>query len=146
MLTALTINTYQEKNPIKRLINKVKGNKINVSVKSSRGVSLRHIQYENITGKVNWLRLDSVIGAQRNHLLCDEKIIFPPNMGFKRFQSDEFNCRLCTNMGLYILSKLQAPEKIDVALYDKNGENSDLIAFLLKFSRNVTVVTENIEV
>lgn len=145
MLTALTVTDKTEKSFFKKIVNFFKGNKIKVEINSARGVTLRHVEYINRTGKINWQKLDSVIGAQRNHLLCSADISFPKSMGFRRFYSEEFSQRLCSNMGLFILSKLQHPERIKVALYDPEGDCADLAEFLLQYSENVLIVTDNTE-
>ena len=143
MLTALTVTSKTENVWIKKLINHIKGNKIKVDIKQVRGVTLRHIEYINRTGKINWNEIDKIVGIQRNHLLCSEYLELPVNMGYKRFESPEFNQRLCTNMALYVLSKIENPQNINVCLYDIKGESADYLIHLLKYCPEARVITQN---
>lgn len=146
MLTALTVTNKTEKFCIKRIINYICGNKIEIEVKQVRGVTLKHIEYINRTGKINWQEIDRCVGIQRNHLLCSKYLQLPENMGYRRFYSEEFAKRLCTNMALYILSKLEKPRELKVCLYDKDGENADALIHFLKYSPEIKVITQNREV
>lgn len=145
MLTALTVTNKTDKVWFKRLINYIKGNKIKTEVKQVRGVTLRHIEYTNRTGTINWDEIDRFVGIQRNHLLCSEYLELPKNMGYKRFYSDEFAKRLCTNMALYVLDKVKNTENIKVGLYDISGDSSDVLIHLLKYCPNTITVTDNNE-
>lgn len=145
MLTALTVTNKTDKLWIKKIINYIKGNKIKININQVRGVTLKHIEYINRTGKINWQEIDKYVGVQRNHLLCSKYLELPEHMGYKRFNSDEFSQRLCTNMALFILSKLEKPEDIKVCLYDINGESADVLKHFLKYSAETKVVTHNRE-
>jgi hypothetical protein len=125
------------------VINKIRGNKINVQIKNARGVSLRHVTYISRNGKLDWTQLNFLIGTQRNHLLCDENIVLPSNMGFRRFDNVDFKNRLAENMGLYILSQLDN-ENIKVGLYDVKGESTDVLKHLVKHCSCPVVVSDNL--
>ena len=142
MLTALTIKNETSKKWYKKIVNKLKGNSVDVQLKSARGVSLRHITYTDRKGKIDWTRLNAMIGNQRNHLLCSEQIILPSKIGFRRFQNNEFKTRLASNLAIYILSKLD-DKNIKVGLYDLKGEYTEILPYLVKYSANSVVVTEN---
>ncbi len=145
MLTALTVLNQEEKNIFKKIIAHIKGNKIKTEVNQVRGVVLRHITYYNCTGKINWKEIDKYVGIQRNHLLCSEYLDLPREMGYRRFYSSDFVQRLCTNMALYILSKLKNPKEVKVCLYDINGESVDMLQSLLELCPEARVVTQNTE-
>ena len=145
MLTALTVVNKWEKNFIKRIFSYIKGNKINVDVNEVRGVVLRHITYINRRGKINWSEIDKFVGIQRNHLLCSEYLKLPKSMGYKRFYSEDFLQRLCTNMALYILSKTENPQDLKVCLYDINGDSADILIKLLELCPETRVVTQNLD-
>lgn len=145
MLTALTVINKTEKNFFKRILAYFKGNKIKTDVNQVRGVMLRHINYINRTGKINWQEIDKYVGIQRNHLLCSEYLQLPKDMGYKRFYSEDFVKRLCTNMALYILSKVENSSDIKVCLYDVNGESADMLHNLLKICPEARVITQNAE-
>lgn len=143
MLTALTVTDKTEKLWFKKAVNLVKGNKIRIETNQVRGVTLKHIEYINRTGKINWQEIDRWVGVQRNHLLCSEYLRLPADMGYKRFYSEDFTKRLCTNMALYILSRLEKPESVNVCLYDRKGESPDALLHFIKLSPKIRVITEN---
>lgn len=145
MLTALTIENKSEKKFFKKIIASIKGNKIKTEVNQVRGVILRHITYINYTNNINWQEIDKYVGIQRNHLLCSEYLDLPKDMGYKRFYSNDFVQRLCTNMSLHILSKLDNPNEVKVCLYDINGESVDMLQNLLEICPEARVVTQNTE-
>ncbi len=146
MLTALTIKKEESRKWYKKLFNYVRGNSLYSEIKSARGVVLRDITYICRNGTVNWYALDSEIGAQRNHLLCDDSIVFPKNMGFKRFENTDFKRRLACNLGIYILSKLKGElPDIKTALYDPAGECPDALKGIVNFCGNINVVSDNAE-
>ncbi|MBQ5346566.1 MAG: hypothetical protein IIU39_00730 [Ruminococcus sp.] len=146
MLTALTIENVKTDKWYKKLINMIRGNSLNVEIKSARGVVIRDIKYINRNGAVNWFELDREIGAQRNHLLCNDSVIFPEGMGFKRFCNKAFKIQLACNLGIYALSKLKGglPD-IKVGLYDKNAECVNVVEELVNYCKNIFVVTDNTE-
>ncbi|MGN0489574.1 MAG: hypothetical protein ACI4HO_09960 [Ruminococcus sp.] len=145
MLTALTIESLPKENWYKNIFNKIRGNSVKTQVKSARGVALRHITYINRTGKIDWFKLDSIIGSQRNHLLCSEDIILPTELGFKRFDNKEFKIRLSANFGIYVLSKLgEKADLIKTGFFDPKGECTEILGGLLKYSSNVVVVSDNL--
>lgn len=143
MLTALTVTDRTEKLWFKKAINFIKGNKINIKVNQVRGVTLKHIEYINRTGRINWNDIDRRVGISRNHLLCSEYLQLPDNMGYKRFYSEDFAKRLCTNMAMYILSKLENPQRLKVCLYDREGESADSLAQFVRYAPEIRVITEN---
>lgn len=143
MLTALTIKNAIPKNYLGKIFNTIRGNSINIEIKSARGVVLRDIVYINRNGKINWYALDSEIGAQRNQLLCSDNIIFPKNSGFKRFENIEFKIQLACNLGVYVLSKLKSEiPDIKVGVFDKNAYCIGLLDELINYSGNIFVVTD----
>lgn len=143
MLTALTVNDKTSKKWYGKIVNKIRGNKVEVEVKNARGVVLRHIVYSNRTGKIEWGKLGSIIGNQRNHLLCSGSIVFPKKSGFKRFESTEFKTRLASNLCIYILSQLEMKD-IKVGLYDVKGQYTEILPYLVKYTSNLVVVTDNL--
>ena len=145
MLTALTIESLPKENWYKNIFNKIRRKSVKTQVKSARGVALRHITYINRTGKIDWFKLDSIIGSQRNHLLCSEDIILPAELGFKRFDNKEFKIRLSANFGIYVLSKLgEKADLIKTGFFDPKGECTEILGGLLKYSSNVVVVSDNL--
>ena len=118
MLTALTIDNQLQDKWYRKLFDRIRGNSLKVEIKSARGVTLRHIIYTNRIGRINWMKISSVIGSRRNNIICDENISLPSELGFRRFENTEFSIRLATNMGVYILSQLdKTADKIKVGFF-----------------------------
>lgn len=145
MLTALSITEKIEKNKLKHLFNIIRGNKITITLKQSGGVTLRRLQYFNRNGKINWDIIDEYVGIQRDGILCSEYLELPADMGYRRFASEEFSKRLCTNMALQILSKVQDASKLKVCFYDLYGESADTLIHILEYCPEVRVYTQNSE-
>ncbi len=143
MITALTIETPEKGRGIRRLINSLRRDGVNVELKRARGVCIKHITYISRRGKVDIGKIDRFIGAQRNHLLCEEDISFPKNSGYKRFYSPAFTARLCTNMALYTISKCKNPENLKIGIYDPDGSQHGLLTCVLRDCCDVFVVTDN---
>ena len=96
--------------------------------------------------KVNLNKIDRAIGNQRTRLLCCEEMIFPNDSGYKRFYSPLFSARLCTNMALFALSKFDTPERLTVGIYDPDAQCTDLVSFVLKYTGNACIITDNEDV
>lgn len=135
MLTALTVKNEKAEKWYERLLNKIRGNSIDVDIKSARGVALRHITYINRNGSVNWFAIENEIGDSRDRILCDESVLLPENMGFTRFENTVFKARLSCNLGLYVLSKIsgEAPG-IKAALYDVKGNCCDYLKSFFNYA------------
>lgn len=135
MLTALTVKNEKAEKWYERLLNKIRGNSIDVDIKSARGVALRHITYINRNGSVNWFAIENEIGDSRDRILCDESVLLPENMGFTRFENTVFKARLSCNLGLYVLSKIsgEAPG-IKAALYDVKGICCDYLKSFFNYA------------
>lgn len=145
MITALSILTPENSRGIRRLFNSLRKDKVCVELKRARGVCIKHITYTSYKGNVNIDKIDRFIGAQRNHLLCDETINFPKESGYKRFHSSAFAARLCTNMALYVISKCKNPENLKIGIYDTDGNLEGFLKCVLKFCADVTVITDRPE-
>ena len=146
MLTALSIENLTSEIWYKKALNKLRGDAVKVDIRSARGVPLRHITYLSRSGAVNWFRLSKLIGAQRNHLLCGDDILLPADMGFRRFDNKAFKIQLASNLGVFVLSKLKNKvSDISVGIYDLRGDCTRLIAEIVRYTDNLTVVTDNLD-
>ncbi len=143
MLTALTIKNITEEKRYKKLLNKIKGNKIQTEIIEVESVSMKFVTYLNRTGQINWRRLDSVIGNQRNHLLCNKDVLLPKTLGFKRFDNREYKIRLASNFFIHILSQLNKKD-LQVALYDPKGRSTEVLPYIVKYVANPVVVSDNL--
>ena len=85
MLTALHIEKKQYKNKAVQFLSKLLKDKITVEIKTAGDVKLKCITYLSRREKVNFSKIDRIIGAQRNRLLCAEDSIIATKQGYKRF-------------------------------------------------------------
>ena len=140
MIAALNIEYGNKGRGLRRLINKIKRDRITVELRKARGVCLVYVTYTSYNGKINLDKLSGVFGSRSRRILCDSRIEFPKNSGFIRFDSDSFRIRLCTNM-VYQILKDSDGLSISLGIYDPNGIISDFLPVSLEYCRRVTVVT-----
>lgn len=145
MLTALTINEIKSDKWYKNLFAKLRGNSIRTEITSARGVVLRHITVDKRCDRLDWELLDSIIGAQRNHLICSDNIILPSELGFRRFDDGLFRCVLSLNLTLNVLSKLKNKLDLSFALYDPDGLFPDFLSDAAHYCGDITVITDKPE-
>lgn len=145
MLTILTVQNQESNKWYRRILNFIRGNILSVEFENARGVVLKHITYKHRTGKINWNKVDDVVGPQRNHLICAENILLPEEMGYKRFDNKEFKSRLVTNLSISVVSKMETPNKIKIGIFDPNGESADFLPSVVKYTDNIVVVTDNFQ-
>ncbi len=142
MLTALTINNIHYDKRYINFLSKLRGNSIRTEIKSARGVVLRHIILDKRRDRIDWELLDSIIGAQRNHLICSDSIILPRELGFRRFDDSYFRSLLSLNMSLHIISKLKNKLDLSYALFDPEGDWSAYIGGFARYCGDVTVISD----
>lgn len=140
MIAALNIEYGNKGRGLRRIINRIKRDRITVELRKARGVCLVYVTYTSYNGKINLDKLSGVLGSQSRRILCDSRIKFPKNSGFIRFESDSFRIRLCTNMAYQILKNSDGVS-ISLGIYDPKGIISDFLPVSLEYCRRVTVVT-----
>lgn len=143
MITSLSLKLPEKPKGIKKLLYFLKNDRVYAEIKKSRGVSVKQVTYISYSGKIHLDKLDGVIGAQRNHLLCSPKINFPENCGYRRFFSNDFSQRLCTNMALSVVKSCVKPETLKIGIYDPDGDSHDFLFQILKYCSDVAVVTND---
>lgn len=146
MITALKVKVPNNDQGINKVINKLRRDKIETEIKRARGVSVRHVTYTSYSGKIKLEKADRIIGEQKSQLLCDINLKFPQESGYRRFYSDDFSSRLCTNMALCTLMECEFPERLKVGIYDTSGKNAGFLFNVLEYCSDVSVVTQNTEV
>ncbi len=146
MITALTVNVPEKRKGIFGLVDKFRRDKVDMQLRKARGVSLKHITYTSYSGKLKLEYIDHLIGAQRNHLICVENLVFPKNSGYRRFSAPDFSYRLCTNMALSAIKDCEQSENLCIGIYDPDGNSPDFVFDVLKYCSNVRIVTDNSEV
>lgn len=143
MLTALTVKFMEKEKGIKGLLSRLRRDTATVDVDRARGVYFKHITYTSYGGKLHLERLEKNIGDSRFSIICDEKIELPEKSNMKRFHNTDFSARLCTNFVLNLLKECEFSEKIKIGIYDTDGKNSDFLAHIMKYTSDVTVVTNS---
>ncbi len=141
MLTSLYIETPQYKSKLSEFFSRFMFDTMKVEIKSTADIDVKCIEYINRSGKVNFSKIDKAVGAQRNHLLCKSDLKLPKNSGYRRFSSNEFKARLCTNLAISLLSSLSESD-LSVGLIDEHASFTTLPKYLLKHTDSVVVVTE----
>lgn len=140
MLTSLYIHKKTYNSKMQSLCAKLLGNKMKVEIRQAGNIQIKCVEYINRTGRTNYNKLDKIIGAQRNRLLCPHDTILSKELGYRRFESSEFKRRLCTNTAISLLS-LTTNSSISVGLLDMDASFALLPKYLLKYTDNVVVVT-----
>lgn len=143
MITTLSINRPEKPKGIKKLFYLIKKDKVEVEIKKARGVSVKQLTYTSYSGKIRLDKIDCIIGAQRNHLVCSSTLKFPENSGYRRFFSNAFSKRLCTNMAMSAIEGCVRPEMLKVGIYDPDGDSYDILFHILKHCSDVKVVTND---
>lgn len=143
MITALSVKIPKEPKGLQKIFRKFRRDRVELTIKRSRGVSLKHIIYTSFSGKIKLEKIDTLIGNQRSKLLCDTKLAFSEKSGYQRFYSNEFSERLCTNMAMAVIKDCKNAENISVGVYDPDGDSHDILFGILQYCSDVRVVTND---
>lgn len=144
MLTALHIQKKEHKNALASFFYSLLPDRINVETKTAEKISLKCVTYVSHRDKVNFSKIDAVVKAQRNRLLCDENVHLPEHLGYKRFCDIEYKKRLCTNLALELLRECKN-KNLKVGLVDIDGEFSLYPKYLLKYCDSLAIVSHDTE-
>lgn len=144
MLTSLNILQPQFKSELKRKFSRLRKDKIEVYYRQAGNLKTKCIEYTQYGSKVNWQKLDKLIGAQRNRLLCNKNIELPANLGYKYFDDSEYKTRLCTNLSIKLVADLNFD--VSVGIIDTKASHTALPSYLIKHTDNIVVLTEKEDV
>lgn len=118
------------------------GNRISVEVKTSGGLSVRHINCLCRGKKIPWARIEKLSGNEAGRLLIHEDVEIPQEGAVRRFISDELKSRLCLNMATELLKlTADAGAQVKVAVFDPDARIADGVGAMLRFTDKLTVVT-----
>ncbi|MBR2715580.1 MAG: hypothetical protein IKB73_05180 [Ruminococcus sp.] len=145
MLTTLSVTAFESKNPFTHFLYKFKRDKITVKMSECYGLPVKNIEYIRYLDSIRWRKLDKVIKAQRNHILCGESISLPKERGYRRFHTDEYKRRLCINTSIGLLSNSKRKD-VKVGLIDNHAEYMMLPKYLLKHTDSLCVVTKETDI
>lgn len=145
MLTSLFIEKPKLKSGFARLLGKLRRDKIDTNIKQAGGISIRCVKYTAYSDKINYLRLDKIIGAQRNRILCNENVVLPKELGYKRFEDNGYKERLCTNLAVSLL-KTYKENHLSVGIIDTEAHFSTLSEEVLRYTDDVIVATKRYDI
>lgn len=143
MITAFSVKLPPKATGLKKLADRLRRDKVEIEIRRARGVSLRHITYTSYSGEVHLDRTDSLVGTQRDRLLCSDKLVFPHSCGYRRFESAAFSARLCVNMALETLRECRNAAELRLGIYDPQGTAADFLLHALEFCVEPVVITQN---
>ncbi|MEE0061457.1 MAG: hypothetical protein UE295_11575 [Acutalibacteraceae bacterium] len=139
MLTALTIKDYSVRKSRLKLF---KRDKTNLEVVEYNGVRIVHIIYSKYNKNINWDKIRELAGNEKNNILCSADIAIPKNCGIKRYSTNSLKERISENTALEVIKRCSENfAGLKVGLYDPNANKKDLIPALIKYTDNITVVT-----
>lgn len=139
MLTVLTIKDYSDKKSRLRLFRR---NKTDLEVVEYNGIQLVHIIYYKYNKKVNWSKISELAGNEKNNILCNANINIPKDCGIKRYYTNALKERISENTAIEIIKRCSEDfNSLKIGLYDPNGRKTELVNTLIKYSDNITVVT-----
>lgn len=143
MLTALMIRDVRDNRWYRKILNRIRGNRTDIEIRNLGAISIKYVTYTQRQGNINWKKINSLVGNQRNHLLCSKDVQLSVKYGFRRFDDVEFRVRLASNMFLRILSAVDKKD-LKVALYDPKGECTEVLTYIVKYVAYPVVVTDNL--
>lgn len=145
MMTALSVRVPERRQGLGGLADRLKRDRVEVELLQARGVKLRHIVYTSYSGELKLEKTDLAVGAERERLLCSDRLIFPGRSGYRRFSSTAFSSRLCANFALGVLRGCRRAAELSAAIYDPEAYCADLLPAVLEYCSDVTVVTSCFE-
>lgn len=110
------------------------------------GITAKKITCGIKNGKINREKLLKKLGGEKL-VVCnrERKNLLPP--GVRCFSERKLRERLCGNFAVAAAKRMSRENtEVKIGLFDPDGENSDLPAFLLDCTRNLLVVTFATEV
>lgn len=143
MLTVLTIKDYSDK---RSRFSVFRRDKTNLEVVEYNGIQLVHIIYYKYGKKVNWSKISELAGNERNNILCNANIIIPKDCEIKRYSTNSLKERIAENTAIEVIKRCSEDfNSLKIGLYDPDGENTELVSTLIKYTDNITVVTNATE-
>ena len=143
MLTTLTIDNREKSIFRRKPLCFLPANSLKLSEKFAGDLRVRSLLYINRRGKLSLNRIARRIG-ETTVLYSGSDIKEAPGINF--FSAEKFRGRLCANMAIACLEALsKKPLPIKIGLYDPLGEAVDLPEHFLKFTHEVFVVTDSVE-
>lgn len=139
MLTALTIKDYSDKRSYFRLFRQ---DKTSLEVVEYNGIQIVHIIYCKYNKKINWKKISELAGNEKNNILCNANISIPEDCGIRRYSTNSLKERISENTAIEVIKRCsESFNNLKIGLYDPEGKKTELVNTLIKYSDNITVVT-----
>ena len=107
----------------------------------------KHERRKGMKGLVDRLKRDrAVVQVKRARGVYLKQITYISYGRKPRFENSDFTARLCTNLAICLLSMCDFAEKLKIGIYDPDGRDSEFLKYVMKYSSDVTVVTNSPDV
>lgn len=113
--------------------------KIIAEQQTSLSVTLNKLTYICKGGRINTKRLNRKLGGKS--VITPKDVVLPEGCDFYRFNSNAFSKRLCANMALEVLRRLDNSKDLQLGIYDPEAQAPDLMLESLKICRQPVAVT-----
>lgn len=108
------------------------------------GLNMLHVKYIQKSGAVavRFKKIKRAVHADFTETVCACHVALPRSLGFKRFESEEFSCRLCVNAAEKFVRRLDHnSDELRISLYDPSGIFSYAAEQLVKYTSALKVAT-----
>lgn len=140
MLTVLTIKDYSDKRRFFKM------DKTQFEVVKYNNLHIVHIIYYKYGKGVRWDRIKTLAGNESTNILCNKDIVFPPESGLKRYNTNLLKERIAENSAIEVLKKNRnLSENLIAGLYDPKGEKTEIVQSLIRYTGKLIVVTNAID-
>ena len=147
MFTVLTVEDRRKNGAFANIRDVLAVNTLKQRLVRNEGVQIRYLDLVCRSRKINWHRVGRIAVKTGEGVVYSSKIPVGEGAGFVPFEPYEFRQRLCSNMAIEVLSIMgEVPSRLRIGIYDPAGDFTDLAPFLLRYTDNLCVVTENFRI
>ena len=145
MITALTVQEHKPTGKLGKLKNFFKRDYIKTEIITFQRLTIVHLIYHKYKDKINWQKIDQQAGYEKKTIFCDDSIKPPKYLGFRRYNYQTLMHRMAENTALEVLERGGiSADKLKIGLLDPDGSKGELAEQLLKYTSNLTVVTDTL--
>ncbi len=107
------------------------------------GLNMLHITYIQKDSIVRFKKIKRAVHADFTETLCAYDVVLPRSLGFKRFDSTEYSCRLCINASEEYICRLGVkPDRLRISLYDPIGKFVNAAERLIGYTKSLKIATK----
>lgn len=144
LITVLSIEEYKGSG-LQNIINKIKGDEINVKLKSQGKLNIKHILYKKYRKNVCWRSIDELINSKQKVLYSGTQKI-PKEVSFRVYKSNTLKERLAENAAIYLLKSFEEKKKKPcVCLIDEFAMCKEIAEEIVQYTDDFFVITKNTE-